>query len=211
MTTLKNFATLPFIKAMKSFFEDLHIPINYLDELPASPEDVFGEAYNVKNPAHALIDDIFVLGTVDDKAFDQTRNIDENDIKNADYDFILIVGMTLKLENLKLPTRSQLAELTRLCNRIFNTNERGNPVTVVFRYADCISFSNAERISRNESDYREGEKIGKVSLLKDINYNNPHTAHTKILSGLSIDKRKISSFIELYNYWQSVFSLQALK
>lgn len=52
--------------------------------------------------------------------------------------------------------------------------------------------------------------MGKVTLLKDINYNNPHPAHTKILSGLSIDKQKISLFIELYNYWQSIFSLQAL-
>lgn len=198
---------------MKSFFEDLHIPINYLDELPASPKDVFGEAYNIKNPAHALIDDIFVLGTVDDKAFDQTRNIDENDIKNADYDFILIVGMTLKLENLKLPTRSQLAELTRLCNKIFNTNDKGNPVTVVFRYADCISFSNAERISRNESDYREGEKIGKVSLLRDISIKQPHRGHSEILKKLVIPtegNNAIKKFTQLYYYWQSVFSISVL-
>lgn len=53
-------------------------------------------------------------------------------------------------------------------------------------------------------------KVRRVTLLKDINYNNPHAAHTKILSGLSINKQKIDSFIELYNYWQSVFSLQAL-
>ena len=126
MTTIQNFVTLPFIEALKAFFKSLNVPINYLSDLPASPEDVFLEAYNDKNPTHALIDEVFVLGTVDDKAFDQTRNISENDIKNADYDFILIIGMTLKLESQKLPTRSQLAELTRLCNKIFNTIKNTN-------------------------------------------------------------------------------------
>lgn len=217
MTTLQNFATLPFIDALKAFFKSLNVPINYLSDLPASPEDVFGEAYNVKNPAHTLIDEVFVLGTVDDKAFDQTRNIGDNDIKNADYDFILIIGITLKLESQKLPTRSQLAELTRLCNKIFNTNEKGNPVTVVFRYADCISFSNAERISRNESDYREGEKIGKVSLLKEVDYRKPHAGHIRILHALSVEairnydrKNKVDDFAGLYKGWQQVFNTQIL-
>ena len=77
MTSIQNFNTLPFIQALKGFFEDLHIPINILSEVPGSPKDVFMEAFNFQNPTHALMDDVYVLGTVDDAAFTQTRKINE--------------------------------------------------------------------------------------------------------------------------------------
>ncbi len=47
-------------------------------------------------------------------------------------------------------------------------------------------------------------------MLKDVSTENPHSAHIKILYGLTIDRQKIDTFKLLYNYWQSVFSLQAL-
>ena len=211
MTSIQNFNTLPFIQALKGFFEDLHIPINILSEVPGSPKDVFMEAFNSQNPTHALMDDVYVLGTVDDAAFTQTRKINENEIKNADYDFLIIVGIVLK--NDKMPTRGQLAELTRLCNKIFNSNEKGNPVTVVFRYGDYMSFSNAERIVRNGNDYRDGEKLGKVSLLKDISIIQPHRGHNAILNQLAIPlvgRNTVTNFTQLYYYWQSVFSISVL-
>lgn len=207
MTSIQHFTTLPFIQALKGFFEDLHIPINILSEVPGSPSTIFKEAFNPQNPTHALMDDVYVLGTVDDMAFTQTRKINENEIKNADYDFLMIVGIVLKKD--KKPTRGQLAELTRLCNKIFNSNEKGNPVTVVFRYDDCISFSNAERIVRNGNDYRDGEKLGKVSCLKDIQLTKPHAAHQRILAELSI-KNSTQTFEGLYEHWRKAFDTKEL-
>lgn len=207
MTSIQQFNTLPFIQALKGFFEELHIPINILSEVPGSPKDVFMEDFNPQNPTHALMDDVYVLGTVDDAAFTQTRKINENEIKNADYDFLIIVGIVLKKD--KKPTRGQLAELTRLCNKIFNSNEKGNPVTVVFRYDDCISFSNAERIVRNGNDYRDGEKLGRVSCLKDIQLPKPHAAHQRILAELSI-KNSTQTFEGLYEHWRKAFDTKEL-
>jgi len=76
-------------------------------------------------------------------------------------------------------------------------------------YREYIAFANTERMQYKQA-WREGEKIGKVTMLKDISLQNTHSAHIKILSELTIDRQKINSFKLLYNYWQTKFSLQAL-
>ena len=106
------------------------------------------------------------------------------------------------------PTRSQLAEITRAFNREFYYT----PVVVVFRYEQFISIANAERITYKQ-EWREGEKAGKVSLLRDINVAKPHTGHLKILQELTINrsgKGAVNNFAELYTYWQSVFNVSIL-
>ncbi len=207
MTPIQQFNTLPFIQALKGFFENLHIPIDYIADEPTSAQEVLEDFYNPSN--HQSIDEVYALGMVNNGIFNQVSTFDNlkqiKEIKE-DYEGLLIFGITLN--NRKdglLPTRSQLTDITRAFNRAFPHTL----ITIVFKYAHFISFANSERVKYLQ-EWRDGEKIGKVTLLKDINCKNPHAAHTRILAGLSIDKRKISSFIELYNYWQSVFWLQAL-
>ncbi|MEA5480389.1 hypothetical protein VB774_22375 [Pseudanabaena galeata UHCC 0370] len=113
-----------------------------------------------------------------------------------------------------LPTRSQLAEISRAFNREFCYT----PVVVVFKYAgadgEYLAFANTERSKYKRN--QEGEKAGKVTLLRDVSISNIHAAHEKIIfgdknfKGLKIDPIKINSFKKLYDYWQTVFSLQAL-
>lgn len=66
---LNYFNTDPFIKALKTFFEELHIPINYIDDAPAFVADILGEKYKPENSSQELIEDIYVLGLVNDSAF----------------------------------------------------------------------------------------------------------------------------------------------
>jgi len=146
---------------------------------------------------------------VNDAIFEGTEtfnNLAQVKQLNGDYDGLLIFGVTLKKRADDLPiNRSQLAEITRAFNRTFPYT----PVTIIFKYNNLISFANSERI-KYKQEWREGEKVGKVTMLKDVDTEKPHAAHSKILSGLAIDPNKIDSFQLLYNYWQSVFSLQAL-
>jgi adenine-specific DNA-methyltransferase len=75
-----------------------------------------------------------------------------------------------------------------------------------------ISFANSERI-KYKQEWREGEKIGKVSLLKDIDTQQPHRGHLAILKQLVIPttgSKAVKSFTQLYYYWQSVFSISVL-
>lgn len=127
----------------------------------------------------------------------------------ADYDGLLLFGVTLKNRKDGLPiTRSHLAEITRAFNRTFPYT----PVTIIFKYDNLISFANSERIQYKQ-EWREGEKIGKVSLLKDIDTKQPHRGHLAILKQLVIPttgSKAVKSFTQLYYYWQSVFSISVL-
>jgi hypothetical protein len=212
MNSIQKFNTDSFINALKAFFAELNVPVNYFGDLPAAPANILGEKYNPDNATHQLISDIYVLGMVDDAAFDNDstgRDVACNiSAITADYDGILIFGVTLKTAQ---PTRTLLADITRLLNRAFPYT----PVTVVFRYNHHIALSNTERTQYCQ-EWREGEKVGKVTMLRDIDVEKPNAAHLKILfgdknsKGLQIDINTIHTFKKLYAYWQSVFSLQSL-
>jgi hypothetical protein len=196
-----------FYPALKTLFEDLNIPVNYIAEKPARPRDILTN-FKETNPAFKLMEDVYSLGMVDDAAFEGNKSLDTSEIK-SDYDGLLLFGVTLKeRENGLLPTRSQLAGITRAFNREFHYT----PVVVVFRYNQFIAFANTER-QKYKQESREGEKAGKVSILRDVEIKSPHTGHLKILEELKITrsgKKGITSFEGLYQYWQEVFSVNLL-
>ncbi|MEI7590416.1 MAG: hypothetical protein WCJ49_03790, partial [Deltaproteobacteria bacterium] len=200
-----------FFNGLKALFASLNVPVNYIDEKTIAPKVILSKTYKDNNTAYELMDDVFVLGMVDNAAFEGTKSEPIASItkREKNYDGILLFGVTLKnRENNLLPTRSQLAEITRAFNREFYYT----PVVVVFRYEHFISIANAERITYKQ-EWREGEKAGKVSLLRDINVSKPHTGHLKILQELTISrsgKGAINTFADLYTYWQSVFNVSIL-
>jgi len=205
---LNYFTTQPFISALKTFFSALKVPVNYFADEPAKAADILGELFKENNPAHQLIDEVYVLGMIDDAAFEGNKSPEVTSIK-SDYDGILIFGVELKKRNNGLlPTRGQLAEISRAFNREFHFT----PVVVIFKYDGLIAFANTERIQYKQG-WREGEKVGKVSILRDVNIKNPHRGHHEILKGLEIPtsgKNAVDSFSTLYKYWQEVFSVSIL-
>ncbi len=206
---LEIFKQQSLFEAMKGFFQELNVPFSEVTEDPAKPEVIVSNYYNSSNAAHALIDTIYFLGMVNENAFDgvdQGDSLDSIKASAEDYDGLLIFGVQLKSRGNGLkPTRSQLAEITRLFNREYNYT----PVTLIFKYGEQIAFANSERLKYKQV-WREGEKVGKVTMLKDISIANPHAAHLKILSELKIDTQQINSFTQLYKFWLTRFSLQAL-
>jgi len=209
---LKIFKEQSLFEAMKSFFQELNVPISEVTEDPANPEDIVSTYFNETNEAHSLIDTVYFLGMVNESAFDGEDNSDSlKSIKASkeDYDGLLIFGIQLKnrANGLK-PTRSQLAEITRLFNREYNYT----PVTLIFKYGEQIAFANSERL-KYKQEWREGEKVGKISLLKDIDIENTHRGHLSILEQLKVPRtgrNAVLSFSQLYYYWQSVFSISVL-
>jgi adenine-specific DNA-methyltransferase len=203
---LSHFKTESFPKAIKTLFAELNIPINPISE-DVFPVEATFPSYKANNPAHALIDELYAIGTVDDQAFKGVRNIDESELENEDYEFIMIFG--IKLKDSQHPTRSQLAEITRLANASFNNEQKGNPVTVIYQYGENIALANTDRQTRNSSDYRQGEKLGKVSLLRDIDIEYTHSGHRLLLNELKISA-KVSDYQSLYKHWQEKFSVSLL-
>lgn len=193
--------------AMSSFFQELNVPVSEVTEEPVSPADLLS-LFNEQNAIHALIDQVYFLGMVNESAFDKEESnetLDSIKDREEDYDGILIFGIEL---NTHKPNRTQLAEITRLFNREWNYT----PVTLIFKYNNQIAFANSERLKYKQT-WREGEKVGKVSLLKDIDIEHTHTGHLRILQELKIQRsgrNAILSFSQLYYYWQSVFSISVL-
>ncbi len=207
MKSIQLFNKQTFIQALKAFFKELHVPINYIADEPTTASEILKVSYK-ENDTFQLMDDVYFVGMVDDAAFEGNASLETDKIK-SDYDGILIFGITLKdRPNSLLPTRSQLAEISRAFNREFYYT----PVVIVFKYGQNLAFANTERL-KYKQEWREGEKAGKVSLLRDIDIEKPHSGHGRILAELQIPTvgtKKVDSFAKLYTYWQEVFSVSVL-
>ncbi|MDB9374050.1 Eco57I restriction-modification methylase domain-containing protein [Nodularia sphaerocarpa] len=203
---LTRFNEIDFLPALKAFFRELNVPINYVDDKPTSVKKILQNTYK-DNESFRLINDVYFVGLVDDAAFRGNQSLAIDQIK-SDYDGILIFGITLNARlNGLLPTRSQLAEIARAFNREFCYT----PVVVVFRYGEYLAFANTERLKYKNN--REGEKAGKVTLLRDIDIRQPHSGHERILAELAIPKKgkdRVDSFAQLYAYWQKVLDVSLL-
>lgn len=209
---LQLFAKDNFLSALKVFYKGLQVPVNYLESLPADAASVLGNLFNEQNQTHQLIHEVYALGIVDDAIFQQQKTftkLSELNRIDKEYAGLLLFGITLqpRLDGQE-PSRGQLADITRIFNRAFPHT----PVTIVFKHGSYISIANSERLPYKQL-WREGEKVGKVSLLKDINYSTPHRGHIAILQKMIIAEsgaRAISNFSQLYYYWQGVFSISVL-
>jgi hypothetical protein len=193
-----------FYSGLQELFKSLKIPVNYIDEKSLAPEVLLETTFKPHNDSHKLINDIYILGMVDDAAFKGEKSVELSYIKN-DYEGILIFGVELKnRSNGLLPSRGQLAEVTRAFNREF----KHLPVVVVYRYDSYITIANAERMKYDQK-WREGEKIGKVILIKDINVEKTHRAHIDILDDLKV-KAKVIDFKSLNEHWLKVLNSSEL-
>lgn len=140
---LSAFKQHSFINALKHLFtEQLNVPVNFITDEAAMPVDVLGETYNPDNKTHQLINEVYIMGIVDDAAFEGTKGLEDPKALTKDYEGILILGVTLDLKDNGAPTRTQLAEITRAFNREF----KYMPVVVVFKYAQCLALANTERL-----------------------------------------------------------------
>lgn len=204
---LNYFKERDFFSTLNALFEELNIPVNGGIEEPTTAKEILKDTYKDNN-AFSLVKDVHFVGMVDDAAFEGGESLSKDEIK-ADYEGLLIFGIILnQREGCLLPTRSQLAEISRAFNREFYYT----PVVLVFKYQDdkdnYLALANTERLTYKQ-EWREGEKAGKVSLLRDINIDNTHSGHQQILANMSI-KGLINSFDSLYKHWQKVFSVSLL-
>lgn len=200
---LKIFSQLNLLQGIKALFEDLKVPMNYVADEPTTAKEILKDTYK-QSDTFQQMDDVYFVGMVDDAAFEGNKSLDVEKIK-SDYDGLLIFGVELKeRDSSRLPTRGHLAEITRAFNREFHYT----PVVVVFRYGKHITLAAAERLKYQQS-WREGEKAGKVSLIKDINIEKPHAGHERILMSLKIPP-SVKTFKQLYDHWLQAFDVNIL-
>ena len=182
---IHNFAQGSLFACTEQLFKQLNIELHSSENLPILPQDFFDkELYRPENKIYQLIKQLYVAGMV-----------------GTEEDSLAVIAVEL---DSTAATRTQLSTITRLINR----QAKGMPVAVLFRYGNHIALANAERTQYKQT-YREGEKIGKVSILKDIDTLKPHRGHLDILETLKIPA-KIETFRDLYAHWQEVFNVSTL-
>jgi len=182
---IHNFAQGSLFACTEQLFKQLNIKLHSSEDLPILPQNFFDEElYKPANKIHQLIQQLYVAGMV-----------------GTENDSLAVIAVELAATT---ATRTQLSTITRLINR----QAKGMPVAVLFKYGNHIALANAERTQYKQT-YREGEKIGKVSILKDIDTLNPHRGHLDILETLKIPA-KIKTFRDLYAHWQEVFNVSTL-
>lgn len=205
---LTPFLSQSLFDAMQRLFADLQIPVHMVTRQPDAPQKLLQKTWRDGHEAFALMQEVWFLGMVNEQAFaGGGASPDLNEIRDLqrDYDGLLIFGVEMKERpDGRMPTRTQLADITRAFNREFHYT----PVVVVFRYGKHITLAAAERI-RYKNPGKEGEKAGKVSLIKDINTENPHAGHGRILTSLQIPPT-VRSFKQLYDHWLHAFDINIL-
>ncbi len=192
---LNSFNNNRFYNSCISFFEKLNIPISKITSLPIAVNDIFSKP----KPAFSVVKDIYVIGMVNDDSFASTTSTIDYKHKKA-YDGILVFGVELNIDN---PTRSQLSEISRAFNREYHYT----PVIIIFKYGNKLSFSNTQR--QEYKIAKEGEKAGKVSILRDVDIDHPHRGHIDILESMK-KTSKVKSYETLYQHWQEVFDVSIL-
>lgn len=105
-------------------------------------------------------------------------------------------------------SRTDLATITRELNRRFPM-----PAILLFKHGGLLSLTLIDR----RQHLRDGNRDvidSRITVIKDVRLANPHRAHLDILASLVLenlgDKRRPSSFRELYDAWIETLSTQKL-
>ncbi|OQX18628.1 MAG: hypothetical protein BWK80_37915, partial [Desulfobacteraceae bacterium IS3] len=202
---LSVFHSKNLFEAGTEMFGKLGIPLNSNTAISLDLKAVLKEHFKAKD-IFSNVTETYFLGLVDDSVFDMLQtplSLEQAENKiNNDYNGLMVFAV--RLNDNKMPTRSDIADLTRAFNRI----SKFMPVVLLVQYGNLLAFSTSERMKYQQT-WRPGEKIGKVSMLKDIDILKTHAGHSRILEDLIV-KPEVKNFNGLYEQWKQVFSIQIL-
>jgi hypothetical protein len=207
---LNIFNTENLFNATNKLFEQLNIKLNSNTAMSIVAKDLLAEKYpaNYDRNDAPKIQELYFSGRIDNSIF-------ENDISNngdtlddaikASNSMNYRGFMTFAVLFDKQPTRTQIALLSRAFNMKWNA-----PVMLLLKYGNFISLALPERFMYKQ-EWRQrtgGEQVGKIIILRDINTQNPHTGHLRILQDLA--KHNAGNFNELYETWLKVLNIKTL-
>lgn len=209
--TLRQFANGNLYEASDLLLSKLNIKHTQEEPTPMRFQDYYESPVpQYIDKALRLTTAYYYIGEVSDDAINGVSGTDtrlaEDLAKlraNAHYQSMMLFAVDLR-EDCNV-TRSDFAVLTRAFNRlVYNF-----PVTVIFRQGHLLSIATCERTEfKQEWRQGQGEKLGKVSLLRNVDCLKPHRGHLDILKGMECSG--CATFDKLYEKWQKVFNSEVL-
>lgn len=104
-------------------------------------------------------------------------------------------------------TRTDLADTTREINRLFPM-----PALVLFKHGESLTLSIINRRIHKRDIARD--VLEKVTLIKDLNINNPHRGHIEILFDLALPQliatHEVTNFVQLDDAWRKTLDTSVL-
>jgi len=206
--TIKAFSIETLTEATDRLLKKLNI--NYFSIVAGGDWDdyFFQNDFNYQyiEDVHECVEHIYQIGYIDDTTI---QNPTSECAKEVDkYDSMQIFACEIK-PDANFP-RSKAVALTRAFNRIstLRFNESYDmPVIVVIRQGDLVSLATCERTDRKDGD---GEKVGKVTILRNMYSPNLHPGHRQILERIANEVHGSKTFAELYNKWLKSFSIDII-
>ena len=206
-TVLKRFVDEPVFDACAAMLDQFHIAFNEITRTPVSFDSLYpGLVTKALQEIMGKVEHTYFIGTVDEDSLSGETQVQKGDevtqeAANGRYAGMMIFATEIR-DGQKL-TRTEMATLTRGFNRIASAQ----PVVLFIKQNEKLALATCER-SDYTQQWRDGEKLGKVSLLRDINCQHPHRGHIDILE--SIGDKAYPTFEELYKHWMQVFSNELL-
>lgn len=204
---LNKFITEPLFDATEAMLTHLHIRFTAQSKTPLSFHDLYADTTSSAMPrtlqeVAAKVRDTYLIGAIDEDTL-RGRQSDFDIEKPLDGKYQTMLVFAVDVKPGQRLTRGELATLTRGFNRMAPQL----PVVVFVKSGENLSLATCER-GEYKQNWREGEKLGKVSILRDINCRHPHRGHLDILA--SLGDKAYPTFDELYKHWLEVFSSELL-
>jgi len=207
---LSLFNTSNLFEASTNLFSQLGIKLNSNTTEALPVRDLLKHHFREIEIFNA-IDKTFFVGIIDSSVFQATGMFDEKySYKEAlhqaqkNYEGLMLFALQLS----KHPSRTEISDLTRAFNRISHKM----PVGLILKYQNesesVISIALSERF-KYQQNWRQGEKAGKVIILRDINTLTTHTGHLHILQDL-VKPVAITNYAQLHEHWLQVLDVDIL-
>lgn len=208
--TLNIFNTANLFEAVANLFQQLGIRLNSNTAEPLPVKDLLKQHYK-DNDTFKTIGKAYFIGIIDNTVFQATGMFDVNySYKEAlqqgdkNYDGLMLFALELS----KQPIRSEISDFTRTFNRI----SQKMPVALVLKYQAgnevCFSIAISERF-KYKQNWRQGEKAGKVIILRDIHTETTHAGHERILLDL-VKPVGVNNYDQLHQHWLQVLDVNIL-
>ena len=206
-TVLKKFVNESLFDASETLLHHLHIVFNEVTRVPVPFENLYPlDLSKALREVLVKVEHTYFIGTVDESSLTgsaETLSAEEVTARASEGKYTGMMIFAVELHSGATLTRSESATLTRGFNRIASAQ----PVILFIKQGNELALSTCER-SEYTQQWRDGEKLGKVSILRGINCLNPHRGHIDILA--SIGDKTYPNYEELYKHWMEVFSSDLL-
>jgi len=208
--TLGRFLNEPLFDAVSHLLAKLNIQFDRETAEAIDMAELYGDPMpKYLDDALQCVKDTYYIGVVNDQSLAGAKtagnlaDVSEDARNGGKYDGLFVFACEVKRETNF--TRAAASALTRAFNRI----ALANPVILITRQDCMVSISTCERMEYSqERRQANGEKLGKVRMLRNINCTKPHRGHVDILEALG--GKPCDSFEALYKHWMEAFSCELL-